>query len=128
MYDTDIKCTYNTSEIFNETDEINEEEKGFIRDAIYRQEFLNIFRLEKYDENEMNNSIHELYERIKNCKELNECMIKLSEHFLSLDKEIGLMFLFSYDYMYIAHVCVCEYLLSGVVSEDNINKLKSIII
>ena len=35
MYNTKIVCTYNTPEVFLEEDNVSEEEKGFIRDAIY---------------------------------------------------------------------------------------------
>ena len=72
MYNTNIKCTYNTSETFLDSDNVNEEDKNFIRDVIYRQELLDIFGLEKYNMLETEKSIHILYERVKHCKELKE--------------------------------------------------------
>ena len=45
MYNTKISCTYNTLEVFLDTDEVTEKEQEFIRDVIYRQELLNIFEL-----------------------------------------------------------------------------------
>ena len=40
MYNTSIICTYNTPEVFVETDEVSNDERQFIRDVIYRQEIL----------------------------------------------------------------------------------------
>jgi len=127
MYNTNIKCTYNTSEIFLDSDNINDEEKNFIRDVIYRQELLNIFGLEQYNMLKIDKCIHNLYERVKHCKELKECMIQLSAIFMSLDEEFGLMILYAFDYMYLTHICVSEYLDTGNINRQNIVKLKSII-
>ena len=54
-------------------------------------------------------------------------MIKLSGQFFNIDKEIGLMLMFSYDYMYLTHICVSELLDTGSISETNISNLRSII-
>ena len=37
-------------------------------------------------------------------------MTTLAGSFLSKDLELGLMIMFSYDYMYLTHICICEYL------------------
>jgi hypothetical protein len=124
-YNSSLVCTYNTNEIFNDNDDIRDEDKNFIRDAIYRQELLNILCMTEYNEKEMDTSIHELYERVKESEELKECMLKLSGHFMSLDEEFGLMILFAYDYMYITHICISEYLETGKISQQNMWKLKS---
>ena len=127
MYNTKIVCTYNTSDVFLESDNITEEEKGFIRDALYRQELLNILDIQEYNEEGMNNSIHELYEKLKECKELKECMKQLARRFLCEDLETGLMFLFAYDYMHLTHVCICEYFETGQITQKNITNLKNIL-
>ena len=127
MYNTKVTCTYNTSEVFLDSDEINESEKEFIRDSLYRQELLNILGIEEYNENEMNTSIHELYERIESCIFLKECMAKMAGQFLCEDLELGLMILFAYDYMYLSHICVSEYLETGSISDENMCKLKDLI-
>ena len=46
---------------------------------------------------------------------------------MSLDDELGLMMLFAYDYMYLAHICISEFLETGKVTDDNIVRLKSLI-
>ncbi len=127
MYNTTIICTYHSSEIFLDTDRISDEDKAFIRDTIYRQELLNILGMEEYNEYEMNKTIRNLYDKVKDCSELKKCIIKLASQFMSIDEEFGLMLLFSYDYMYLTHVCVCELLDTGKISEKNILPLNNII-
>ena len=124
MYDTNIVCTYNQDEVFTESDDVSENEKDFIRDAIYRQELLNILSIEDYNEIEINKALDELYEKIKDCKELHECAVGAASRFLSNDPQLGLMLLFSFDFLYLTHKCVSEYLEKGSVSNDNIVRLK----
>ena len=50
-----------------------------------------------------------------------------SANFLSEDIEIGLMLLFSYDYMHMSHKCICEFINSGQISEKNISELRNVI-
>jgi len=114
MYNTKVVCTYHTPEVFNSTDNISEEEKDFIRNTIYRQELLNILGMTEFNEAEMNRAIHELYEKIKDNKELKECMALCAAKILCEDLEIGLMIMFAYDYMYLTHACICESIFSKV--------------
>jgi hypothetical protein len=127
MYNTKVVCTYNTSEVFLEEDNVREEEKAFIRDAIYRQEFLDILGIEDFDDSEMESKIHELYKKVRDNPFIKECMVKLSGQFLSVDCEFGLMIMFSYDYMYLTHICISELLDTGIISEQNMANLRSII-
>jgi|UniRef100_A0A6C0AR80 hypothetical protein len=127
MYNTKVNCTYNTSDVFLETDKISDQEKEVIRDALYRQELLNILGMEEFNEDEMNKAIHELHEQISSCQELIECILKLSGRFMSTDEELGLMILFAYDYMYLTHACISEYLETEQISEKNIRNLRAII-
>ena len=127
MYNTKVICTYNTSEVFLPTDNICDAEKDFIRECLYRQELLNVLGIEEFNKNEMNAAIHDLYERIESCIPLKECMTKLTGSLLSEDLELGLMLLYAYDYMYLSHICVSEYLETGQVSEKNIRNLRAII-
>ena len=127
MYNTKIICRYNDYIFENlaEIEHMTEKDKDFFQTAFYREEFLNILGLEEYDETKINQALDELYEKIKHCKELKECMLKLASNIMSLDEEIGLLFLFSYDYMYLSHICICEFLETGKISQDNISKLKT---
>jgi len=128
MYNTKIVCTYNTPEVFLDTDIINKEEEEFIRDAIYRQELLDVLGINYYDEIQIDKAIHDLYGKIKDNTELKECMHKLASNFMKdNDEEFGLIILFSYDYMHLTHICVCELLENDKINEKNICKLKSVI-
>jgi len=125
MYNTKIICTYNTSEVFLETDTITEKEKDFIRNVIYRQELLDIFNINEYQDTELSNAIHQLFLQIETCKELEECILEVLKIFLIKDYEVGLFILYSYDYMYLMHDCVCEYLETNTIRADTIIKLKN---
>jgi hypothetical protein len=127
MYNTKVVCTYNTPDVFSVDDTVSEEEKDFVRDVIYRQELLNILGMEEFNDSEMERTIHELFKKVREEPFLKECMIKLSGHFLNIDQEIGLMLMFSYDYMYLTHICISELLDTGIISDKNMSNLRSII-
>ena len=132
MYNTKVVCTYNTPEVFLETDDITDDEKAFVRDTIYRQELLDILNIDyENDDNDndekINSAIQKLYNRVKDCTELTNCMVKVAVNYMTSDEEIGLMILFSYDYMYLTHMCISEYLETGEISDDNMRKLENIL-
>lgn len=127
MYNTKVVCTYNTSEVFLEEDNISEEEKEFVRDVIYRQELLDILGIDEYNEKIIDKRIHELYEKVKENDFIKECMLKLTEQFMRTDADFGLMIMFSYDYLHLTHLCISEFLDTGKISETNILKLRSVI-
>jgi hypothetical protein len=133
MYNTQVVCTYNTPEVFLETDNITDDEKAFVRDTIYRQELLDILDIDfENDDNDndekINNALNELYKRIKYCEQLTKCMLKLAGKYMATNEEFGLMLLFSYDYMYLTHICICEYLETGDVDNENITNLEKAIL
>jgi hypothetical protein len=127
MYNTKFVCTYNTPDVFSVDDNISDYEKQFVRDAIYRQELLNILGMEEFNDTEMERAVHELFKKVRDQAFLKECMSKLSGQFLNIDQEIGLMLMFSFDYMYLTHICISEFLETGTISENNIAILRSII-
>lgn len=124
MYNTKIVCTYHTPGVFLATDEVTLDEMEFVRDTIYRQELLDIFAIEEFSTDEMNCAFHKLYERLKECVELRECMLKLAERVMSIEEELGLMVLFAYEFMHLTHICVSEYLETGKISENNLSTLQ----
>jgi hypothetical protein len=124
MYNTKIICTYHTSDVFLNSDELNDSDIGFIRDSIYRQELLDILNMEDFNETEMDIALHELYGKIKDSTELIECMRKLASQFTSTDEEFGLMLLFAFDYMYLTHICISELLDTGKITPLNLWNLR----
>jgi hypothetical protein len=125
MYDTTIVCTYNTEDIFLESDIISDEDKFFIRNAIYRQELLNIFGLSEYNNHDMNEALLELYDRVKECDDINKCITGLAIRFLRTnDNLFGLIVMFSYESMDLSHICISEFLETGKITELHMRKLE----
>ena len=128
MYDTKFECRYHRDDVFLETDQVTDEEKHFIRNILYKEDILNIFVIDFDDDFEVFNAVmNKLYQKIKECLPFKECMKKLAAIIMSEDEKSGLMLMYSYDYMYITHRCVSEYLDTGNISEKNINLLKDFV-
>ena len=127
MYNTQVVCTYNTPEVFLATDNITDDEKAFVRDTIYRQELLDIFYENDYNDDKLSIAINELYTKVKYCEQLTKCMLKLAGKYMATNEEFGLMLLFSYDYMYLTHICICEFIETGDIDNENITNLEKAI-
>ena len=113
MYNTLLKCTYN-----NATD-VDQEDQ-------YRIEFLNAFNLEDFEDNQVNQEVSELFERVKKSPDLTKCMTKSAAGFGNPEYlHVGLMGLFAFDYFYLAHSCICDFLETGTIAEEKINALLS---
>ena len=134
MYNTKVECTYNTPEVFLETDNITDDEKTFIRNIIDRQELLNVLDID-YENNDEDNeekiseAIKDLYNRVKDSTCLRKCMVKVVEKHMNVgkymksDEELGMMLLYSFDYMYLTHICISEFIEKGDIDDENIKKL-----
>ena len=60
-YNTSYICKYNNNILSKEEeDKLNENEKYFVTDSLYRNDVLNIFRLEEFDEEKINNCINKI--------------------------------------------------------------------
>lgn len=127
-YNTNYICKYNNN-VFSQDEEVklSENEKYFVNDSLYRNDILNIFNLEEFDELLINKCIDKIYEKIKNYHDLKPVLKKLAGFFFSEDCELGILLMFSYDYLEHAHPCMCEFLETGKISDDKINKLKDVI-
>jgi len=120
MYNTKYQCRYNNDDVFLETDMVTNDEKEYVRNILYKEDLINIFEIDCSDDfNIFNHIISTLYSKIRNCQPLVECMIKVSKELLIEDHEFGLCILYSYDYMYLTHICISEYLDTGKISEEN---------
>ena len=124
-YNTQYRCSYNDDDVFLETDEINDAEKTFIRSCIYRQDLLNIFDMEDFNESRLNRKICELYDSVKN--KLEPCIQKAAASIVSEDPISGFMVLFSFDNLLYTHPCICEIIETETVSRDNISRLLQIL-
>jgi hypothetical protein len=128
MYNTKYICTYNDENVFNEDDKVSESDKDFIRDALYRQDILNIFELDEFELENININLKELHDKIKNNEDINTILKKYAGIYLSEDTEFGLLLLFSFDFLHLFHPFICEYLEKGEISKEKYNKLINILI
>ncbi len=132
-YNTKYICSYNDSDVFLESElaVLSEDEKQFVRDALYRRDVCNIFNIEDqcFDEKIISN-ISTLFKNINGEKIIEFCTTKVSNKFFcSSDLELGFLILFSFDYLYLVHPCICEFIETGKISETNesLVKLKKIL-
>jgi hypothetical protein len=112
------------SDVFLESDKINEAEKTFILSCIYRQDLLNIFGLEDFVETTINTKIAKLFKLLKYHSGLYDCMLIATKAVSEEDGLSGLMVLFSFDYLHLAHPCICEYIDTGKIQLEKLDKLK----
>lgn len=123
-YNTKYVCSYNDSDVFleSELEVLNDNEKQFVRDALYRRDLCNIFKIEDqcFNEKIINDIISNLYKNINGEKFLESCVLKVSNNFLnSVDLELGFIILFSFDYLYLLHPCISEYIETGKINDSN---------
>jgi hypothetical protein len=125
MYNTKYICRYNSPDVFLETDVVTEKEKEFIRNVLYKEDLLNIFDIENCCEETMNKIILDIYDRIHDHEGLKECMNHVSSNFsITLEPEVGFILLFSFDYLYLTHICICEFIENGKISDSSLSDLK----
>jgi len=134
MYNTKLQCTYNFYDLsLNHIDPLDNSRLVDIEDCdeledmselMYQSNILNAFHLEEYNGDIIDAGIHDLYEKMKGNDILNECMQHLAKQFISDDLEIGFVVLFSYNFFYITHRCICDCLETGQASMQNLIQLK----
>jgi len=140
MYNTKMICTYFyydaelKKKIPSEFTDLNldlqvEQENGDICDLIYQSDYLQIFGLVEFDYNTINNEIRKIYESVgvKSNATLRECMKNAASMFLSEDLELGFMVLFSYDYLFATHLCICDVLENGSIQEKHLDLLRKLV-
>jgi hypothetical protein len=127
MYNTKYVCIYNSKDVFLDTDEVTNSEKDCILNILYRQDILSIFELEDFDEKLLNQSIFELYEKVKMDSKIKKIMIHLSQQMMLNDEKIGFLMMYSFDYLYITHKCISQFLETGDISEENMNEFDKIV-
>ena len=111
-YNTKYVCTY------SDADEDDEP---------YRQDLLNIFGIQEFNEEIINNSLTILFHTLKHNKRMLKCMKQLASRIISENPELGIVLLYSFGYMEKSHACVCEFLETGNISDNTIELLENII-
>ncbi len=125
MYDTTFECRYHRKDVFLDTDDLNDKEREFVRNLLYKEDLLNIFVIDFSDDADVFSGVMvELYNRVNDCAPLKSCMEAVAQQTaMSSDLQMGLCILYSFDYMYITHLCVSEYLETGSISEKHLEEL-----
>ena len=125
MYNTQYVCRYNSLDVFLETDIVTEKEKELIRNILYKEDLLNIFDIDDCCEETMNGIILDIYEKIKDQEGLKECINHVASNFsITLEQEVGFIMLFSFDYLYLTHICICEFMENGKITDSSLSNLK----
>jgi hypothetical protein len=127
MYNTKYVCIYNSKDVFLDTDEVTNSEKDCILNILYRQDILSIFELEDFDEKVINDSIFELYEKVKTNFKIKKLIIHLAQQMMTNDEKLGFLIMYSFDYLYITHKCISQFLETGDISEENMNEFDKIL-
>ena len=122
MYITDFICTYKQHDID-------------VQNYMYQQQFLQAFGLKEYNDKAINDSIEEIYNKIKDNQDIKDILntIKKREKdsvlmLLLNSEDIGIFqSLFRYDLFDITHRLLCTLLTSGKVNKNHkINLLSNI--
>ena len=125
MYNTKYQPIYKNKNIFANEDELSETDKDIIIDALYREDLMNILGVENFNEEDVNKIISDLHSKVSIHPDLTLLMKQAANSFMSEDNEFGLIILFSFDYLDITHSCLCEFLETGIISQEKINTLKN---
>jgi hypothetical protein len=120
MYNILYDCSYFKDIV---TNTYNLEGKNEIQNMIYREDILNIFGLEKFDEESINREIEIIYGDLQDVTEIRIICAKLASSFLSEDKLLGFSMLFSFDYLYLVHPFICIFKKTKVLDKQLLTQL-----
>jgi len=129
MYNTKLICTYQyynkelpllvplSDPSLIDVDDINDDLSS---DLLYKAEFLQLFGIESYDDKVIESIMEQVLNKIKDYEPFLPCLKKGASKFASTDIQIGFMVLYSYDYFYLTHLCIVNFLETGAMSEETI--------
>ena len=106
-----------------------EQQPDDVCDLIYQTDYLQIFGLVEFDYNVINAEMKRIYENdgVKSNPTFQECIKKAANMFLSEDLELGFMVLFSYDYLFATHLCICDIMEYGSIQEKHLELLSNLL-
>lgn len=130
MYDTTFRCTYQLLSNYKNILEGNEHKTcdeydnnniDDISDDLYRSQFLQAFRLKKWNENLINEKIDFLQKTLENDSNGKLILKTMKEYSRFPIDNIEVMLLCSYDYFYLFHNCIIELINDKCISENTLN-------
>lgn len=81
-----------------------------LSNCLYKANFLESFNISEYDEETIGKKLDLLYKILIKNDRFTKCMLTMANKYMSEDLSIGLTVLLSYDYFFLTHACICEYL------------------
>lgn len=112
-YNSNFKCTYQAMDDVDDSDNL------------YRIQFLQAFNTNKWDSYIIDNTIQNIYSKLKEydygLKILES--VNLNVSITNFINNSDIYILFSYDYFYAFHDCLCDIVNTGNISEINYNYL-----
>ena len=96
--------------------EDNEDEIG-LRDILYKIQLLQLFNMNEFNEDILNNKIDYLFNSLKNEEFINK-IINNHSYYGNLDENLIFRTLFSYDYLDLFQKCLYN-IISGFISNEN---------
>ena len=108
QFNFDINVNYHS--IYVEDDEL--------RDTLFRQQILQFFKIDDYNETIIDIKIEYLKPIIESNKELKELSIKFSNIMLQEKFDIGIIMFFAYDYFHDTFLLLKEFLLENKINKD----------
>lgn len=118
MYNTKYTCLYNP------LDENIDIEK---QNVLYRKDILNIFSIDKFNETIINNTLTDILDTLKTYDDFYICLDKMRNISGMNHLGISLLLLYSFDYLYLTHPCICEFLETGSINPEKIRILLKVI-
>jgi len=123
MYNLNYECLYK----LHEENEVN----GKDGQKKYQTDVLNIFEMEIFNEEAIIDVLDTIYSKVKNNEHIKRSMTTIHANtFLLSDQdmfEYSFIIMYSYEYLYVTHPCICDLLLRGEISEINLKNLMKII-
>jgi hypothetical protein len=124
-YDPELRNKFHSGENINLEDVNGFEE---LSQVIYQADLLRAFGFTIADleaEIEFNTTLmHELYNQFKTHPTFAECIEKAKNKHFCQDLEAAFITLFSYDYFFLTHKCICEHLKDANITTESIENLK----
>ena len=126
MYQTnDIKENTNISPVYSQfnfdmdvnyhSTHVDDDE---LRDTLFRQQMLQFFKIEDYNETIIDIKIEQLKPIIESNDELKQLSIKFSNIMLQEKFDIGIIMFFAYDYFHDTFLLLKEFLLENTINKD----------
>lgn len=89
-----------------------------LRDTLFRQQMLQFFKIEDYNETIIDIKIEQLKPIIESNDELKQLSIKFSNIMLQEKFDIGVIMFFAYEYFHETFLLLKEYLLEKKINKD----------